>query len=168
MRIVVDSREARPLFFRVSKNMTGSEIKKLDVGDYSIEGFEDKIAIERKSAVDLFGTLGKGHKRFEKELERAKSLDYFAIVVESPFNVVYNKDFDGAHHITMRGDLIIKIVMTLAVKHGIHIWFCNGRNETVSIIRQIFNAYMRWQVEKENEYRRLARRAKKEARAKSP
>jgi len=157
MKIIIDTRENRPLLFRTSKDITGSEIKKLDIGDYSIEGYENKIAIERKSPGDLFGSLGKGHKRFRKELENAKKLDYFAIVVEASFSVVYDKEFEGAHHIDMSGDVIIKICTTLAVKHGIPIWFCNGRSEAVSVIRELFKAYMRMKHEEKDKSRNLAK-----------
>jgi len=140
----VDSRETRPLNFRKSDLVEGVEIKKLDVGDYSIEGLENNIAIERKSPNDLFGTLGKGHSRFKAELERAKSFDYFAIVVDCSFNRIRDKDFEGAHFSSMRGDVVINILSTLEVKYDIHVHYCNDRNESTSLIRNLFKAY--WKI----------------------
>jgi len=58
MRIIVDSREQRALSFTRDKIVKEVIIKKLEVGDYSIKGYEDCIAIERKSPLDLFGTVG--------------------------------------------------------------------------------------------------------------
>jgi DNA excision repair protein ERCC-4 len=143
MIIIQDTREQLPLNFRLSKNVEGIVSKKLDTGDYSIEGYEDKIAIERKSAMDLFGTLGKGHKRFKKELERALEMDYFCILVEESFVSVYEKLFDNAHRSKMRGDVIIKICYTLKFKYGIDVIFCNGRKESAMIIRNLFMAYLK-------------------------
>jgi len=145
MRIIIDTREQHPLIFRKSSVIEGTNIKKLDVGDYSIAGYENKIAIERKSANDLFQTLGKGHKRFQKELERSKNYDYFAIVVEIPFLKVLSKEFPNSHYIFMRGDVIAQICCTIEVKYGIKFWFCNGRNEVTAVVRNLLKAYWKQQ-----------------------
>jgi len=139
--IIKDTREQLPLNFRRSKNVEDVITKKLDTGDYSLLGYEDKIAIERKSCSDLFSTLGGGHKRFKKELERALEFDYFAILVEGSFSSVYNKDFDEARYSKMRGDVAIKILFTLKFKYGIDVIFCNGKKEAAAIIRNVFIAY---------------------------
>lgn len=136
-KIIVDTREQNPLW------TTDAIQQKLDVGDYSIEGYHDKIAIERKSLPDLYGTLGKGHKRFKKELERARQLEYFAIVTEGSYTSAYLKEFDGAHHTKMRGYVITQIKFTLHVKYGINIFFCNGRIEAKRVIKDIFKAYLK-------------------------
>ena len=48
--------------------------RKLDTGDYSIEGLEDKICIERKGCVEeLAINLGSKKKTFLKEIERMES-----------------------------------------------------------------------------------------------
>ena len=93
----------------------------------------------------MFQTLGKGHKRFKKELERAENYEYFAIVVDAPFTTIMTKAFDSSHYSTMRGDVIIQICCTLATKYGIHFWFCHDRNESTTVIRNLFKAYMKLQ-----------------------
>jgi|ETNvirnome_2_300_1030623.scaffolds.fasta_scaffold00052_43 ERCC4-type nuclease len=133
--IIIDTREQKPLW---NKNVV---VKKLDVGDYSIEGFEDKIAIERKSLGDLFGTLGGGHKRFKKELERSKSYDYFAIVIEGSYTNCINKDFPNSYFSKMRGYVITSILFTLHVKYDINIFFANNRIESKKIIKELFKSY---------------------------
>lgn len=52
-------------------------------GDYSLLGFETRVAVERKSAADLYGTIGQGRDRFERELERLAAFDFAAVVVEA-------------------------------------------------------------------------------------
>ena len=143
MKIVIDTREQLPLDFRRSKVVEDVLYQTLKTGDYSIEGYECAIAIERKSPSDLFSTLGKGHKRFKKELERAQELDYFAILVERPFTEILNKDFEGSQYTQMRGDVIIKILYTIKFSYGIDVIFCNGRQEASSIIRNLFAAYVK-------------------------
>jgi DNA excision repair protein ERCC-4 len=62
----------------------------IESGDYSIVGLQDKIAVERKSKADLFGTLGQGRERFERELERLNRLDFAAVVVECEWSEIYS------------------------------------------------------------------------------
>jgi len=163
MKIVIDTREQLPLHFRRSKNLEGTVRGTLSTGDYSILGWEDKIAIERKSPADLFGTLGTDNKRFKREIERAITrLDYFAIIVECSQTVILNKSFDGAHNIKkMRGDVVIKILSTLQVKYGIPVIFCNGRAEASSIIRHLFYAYLRMQEKKRGGYLPFVKRLRR-------
>lgn len=74
----------------------------IGMGDYSIDGFQDRIAIERKSAADFQGTLlgwpveietiiqsGSGHReidrrgRFKNELRKLAALQNKAVIVEA-------------------------------------------------------------------------------------
>lgn len=134
-KIVVDTREQKPLW---TSNVV---VHKLDVGDYSIDGLTNDVAIERKSLPDLFGTLGKGRERFKRELERAQKLKYFAIVIDGTIQQCLNKDFEGGYQIKMRGDVVLKILCTLSVKYGIHFFFSGGRNSSKRLIRTLFNSY---------------------------
>lgn len=133
--IITDTREQKPLW--------GNIFSKLEVGDYSLDGYENEIAIERKSLPDLFHTLGQGHKRFKNELERADKLKYFAIVVEGTYTQALKKYFDGSVYSQMKGSLIVKIMFTLHIKYGINIFFCDGRAEAKKLIQSIFDAYLK-------------------------
>ncbi len=57
-------------------------VEGLSVGDYSIAGLQDRVAIERKSLSDLVGSLTHGRDRFERELARGRTYESFAIVIE--------------------------------------------------------------------------------------
>ena len=142
-KIIIDTREQKPLW----KEGKAAVIGTLKTGDYSIVGYEDKIAIERKSLMDLFGTLGKGHKRFKKELERALELDYFAIIIEGSYSSASNKDFDGSCYSKMKGDVVTSILITIHVKYKVPIFFTNGRIETKRIIKEILNSYSKIYIE---------------------
>lgn len=143
INLIIDTREQQPLPFHPTGMIEGVKSKKLNCGDYSIEGYENEIAVERKSPSDLFGTLGKGHTRFKKELQRAKDYDYFAIIVETPFFDVYEKCFEGAEYSSMAGDVIIKQCFTIKFKYGVDVIFCNNRSEASAIIRQIFRGWLK-------------------------
>ena len=60
----------------------------LQSGDYSLEGFENLVACERKSIDDLFSTIAHGRKRFEAELSRLNGMKYAAVVVEGDWQAI--------------------------------------------------------------------------------
>lgn len=76
MRIVIDTREKTPWAF-------ASETKsaKLDCGDYSVEGAENNIAIERKASVaEVAGNITKKH--FWNAMERLSQVDRPYLILE--------------------------------------------------------------------------------------
>lgn len=102
--IVVDTREQLPFSFGglradvsygagnsatlIIELVTGT----LAAGDYSLWGFTDQVAIERKSIADLFGTLSQGRDRFVRELERMQdTLQFAAVVVEADWSEILNR-----------------------------------------------------------------------------
>lgn len=61
----------------------------LKSGDYSLRGYEERVAIERKSLADLFSTFGQHRDRFQRELERLAELDFAALVVEADWPTIF-------------------------------------------------------------------------------
>lgn len=82
LRIIQDSREQCP--FRFEGFNAVVTVGTLEAGDYSLAGFERRIAIERKTLPDLIACLGVERERFERELQRLKAHDFACIIVESP------------------------------------------------------------------------------------
>ena len=82
MKIIIDTREQEPCTFRHEKMNATTELGTLAVGDYSLAGLQDKVAVERKSLSDLVMCLGRERERFERELARGAALDAFAVVCE--------------------------------------------------------------------------------------
>jgi len=80
LKIIIDTREQLPFLFQ--KYRVETEIKTLKTGDYSLSGYENQFTIERKSMPDLFGTMGKGRKRFKKEFERMRIMKAACLVIE--------------------------------------------------------------------------------------
>ncbi|NCD22612.1 MAG: hypothetical protein EOL90_06720 [Spartobacteria bacterium] len=81
MQVVVDSREQCP--FRFEGFNAVVEVAGLEAGDYSLQGFERRVAIERKSLPDLVACLGVERERFARELSRLRGYDCAAVVVEA-------------------------------------------------------------------------------------
>ena len=83
MTIIVDSREQAPFAFEHDRYGVQIQQGALTVGDYSLVGLTDKVAVERKSLPDLVQCLGRERERFERELQRGAALDAFAVVIEA-------------------------------------------------------------------------------------
>ena len=93
MKILVDIREQRPFTFEHERYDVQIQPWTLTVGDYSLRGLEDKVAVERKSLPDLVQCLGRERERFERELQRGAALDAFAVVVEGSWSDLANGNF---------------------------------------------------------------------------
>ncbi len=78
--IVIDSREQQPYYF--DSGQVGSVTKALPAGDYSLDGFERQVAIERKSLSDFISTVVHDRERFEVELQILKSYEHAWVVIE--------------------------------------------------------------------------------------
>lgn len=96
--ILIDTREQRPYFQSPDINEKFPGIKtdwgSLKTGDYSIEGMqtpehEYSVVVERKSMADLFGSVGKGRERFEREYRRLSCFDYAAVVIENDLSIMF-------------------------------------------------------------------------------
>src|SRR5579862_2289911 len=95
--VVVDNREQLPFAFASIRTdardgrrplIVQSVRGTLQSGDYSLAGFESRVAIERKSAADLFNTLGQGRRRFQNELQRLSAYDFAAVVIEADWDEI--------------------------------------------------------------------------------
>ncbi|MDY0149506.1 MAG: ERCC4 domain-containing protein [Kiritimatiellia bacterium] len=81
LRIVCDSREQQPFTFDGFPVVVTPGT--LASGDYSLHGFTDRIAVERKSLPDLLHSISKERERFERELQRLKAHDFACVLVEA-------------------------------------------------------------------------------------
>lgn len=87
MKIIVDNREQSPFRFEDARyDGVVVQAGSLQTGDYSLAGLESRVAVERKSLADFIGSISTGRDRFERELTRARGLDAFMVVIESPFS----------------------------------------------------------------------------------
>lgn len=57
-------------------------------GDYSIQGLENRVAVERKSLADLYGSLGQHRNRFEAEHWRLSLMDAAVVVIEASWREI--------------------------------------------------------------------------------
>jgi DNA excision repair protein ERCC-4 len=93
LKIVIDTREQKGWTF------SGSQVdvvrKALPAGDYSVEGLETKVVLERKNLGDFVNTVIHDWIRFRKELIRLSGYDFAAVVVEADAADVYEKRYES-------------------------------------------------------------------------
>ena len=64
-KVIKDTREQNGWFFTPYEKCSGMEVKTLHTGDYTLEGFEDVVCIERKGCVaEIAMNLGKKKNTF--------------------------------------------------------------------------------------------------------
>lgn len=122
--LIIDTREKLPYKFeRFNDQFEHIITGTLKSGDYSIEGFKDKVAIERKSLGDLVNTVIHGRKRFVNELIRLSTYDYAAIVVEASLKEVASPySFSQANPSSVVGSL-----QSFSLLYGVHVIFAGDR-----------------------------------------
>lgn len=94
----------------------------LETGDYSIQGHEHEIAIERKSLADLYSTLGQHRERFEREHERLSHLDFAAVVIESTWDEILNSPPERS---LLLPKTVFRTFCAWTVRYGVP-WFTAG------------------------------------------
>lgn len=140
--ITQDSREQNPLDWSGIDGIDKIEVAGLAFGDYSaiIGGKVVPWVAERKNINDLFGTLGAGHDRFKRELERARQANFkLVMMIEGTYTDVWG----GCEHSKMEGPTILKILATMYVKYDLEYHFCESRRVMARRIVDTFSAIER-------------------------
>ncbi|HZK82873.1 MAG TPA: ERCC4 domain-containing protein [Humisphaera sp.] len=85
--VLVDTREQLPLpLFASHRNwIAGERRTALKTGDYSIEGMESLLALERKSLADLVNCTNIGRERFIAGCSRMAGFRWKAILIEASY-----------------------------------------------------------------------------------
>lgn len=139
MIIVQDTREQRPYHF------PGDEVavRTLHTGDYSIEGYEDRICIERKSLQDAYQSLGRERARFEREMQRMARIDYAAVVIEATLQEFLR----GPAFTRMHPKAAVASILGWSVKYGIHVFFAGDRTHGNALTRELLRKFYRYFTE---------------------
>lgn len=123
--VLIDKREKHPYQFEdlnCDKSEGGgplvvpTESTLLASGDYSLKGFEDQVTIERKSLSDLYGTIGQGRDRFERELERLTTFSYAMIIIEATWQEVI---VEPPSHTQLPPKIVFRSILAWSIRYGV-------------------------------------------------
>lgn len=147
-KIIVDTREGAPWFFRglfadANQNYLPLAVETitrgLKTGDYSIEGFEDEICVERKSLPDLFMSVTSERERFEREFVRMSAMRHAAVVVEGDLEDI---ELNPPARTKVSGKTVYRTAISWSQRYpGVHWWFCPDRNWAEKMCFQILRMY---------------------------
>jgi len=144
--VLMDDREKKPwdLPYKVER-------KRLKTGDYSLVGFENVIAIEKKSGlIELLNDLTADYRNtFEKFLKRLSKYPVKCIIVEDTLSELsisralmhVRKKSGGRARLTSKS--IYYWTAEIAAKYGIPIVFV-GKASKAYLLPEIFRAAFEW------------------------
>jgi hypothetical protein len=137
--IIVDTREQQPWIF----DNYAKAHKKLDTGDYSVEGLEHLLTIERKKSSSEFAT-NIVESRFKDVVMRLSQFKYSFLLLE--FNLedlliypigstVPKRMWDK---VKITPSFLIKNIIELQLNHNIKVMFCGSASNAEKIAEFIF------------------------------
>ena len=137
--IIVDSREQQPWDFK----HYATAKHKLDTGDYSIEGMEHIVAIERKKSVNEFAN-NITEKRFKDWTSRLSNVEFSYVLLEFNLSDVLRYPIGSSipkkvwNKIKISPNYIIKNLLELNLKYNIEVIFCDNAINAEHMAEQIF------------------------------
>jgi len=143
--VIKDTREQTGYHFSKFNLCDGMVERKLDTGDYSIEGLEDKVCVERKSSVaELAINLGQKKHAFLAEIERMKSFEHKYIVLEFSMGELA-KFPEGSDipekakgKVKITGKYMLRCLMEFEIFDDVNIIFAGDKNNAYMFISSLF------------------------------
>lgn len=142
--LIIDTREQQPYeFSRFYDQFNSIERRTLKTGDYSLDGYTSRIAIERKSLSDCVNTLIHSWDRFKKELERMTTFEHAAIVIEANLKQVGTPyAFSAANPNSVIGRL-----QSIGLLYGVHVIYADNRIDAESYVANLLLKFHRYSAE---------------------
>lgn len=137
--IVVDTREQTPLDFGDLPVLRGT----LKAGDYSLVGYESRVAVERKSWADCWSSMTTGRARFERCVARLAEMDRAAIVIECTLAGLCERpmQIQRATPASVIGGLI-----SWSVKYNVPVFFAGNREFAARVTMRYLAGYLKHRV----------------------
>lgn len=148
--IIVDTREQKPWDFNDNFNITKA---KLDTGDYSVEGLEDILCIERKSSVNEVSN-NITEKRFKDVLDRMAGYPHAHILFEFDlYDILQFPHNSGIppklwKNLRITPLYLLKYITEINTVYGIHTHFCGNRTNAQSLAISIMKRINEQQTRK--------------------
>lgn len=137
--ILIDTREKQPYQFPAGQP---TSIKTLKTGDYTLAGFEDVIAVEKKRNVTEFAQ-SVAQKRFWRELDRMQAFPHKFLLLDFSFGELEGYPFTTdlpwyvKKKIKLRGGFLLKALARIMSK-GIMVCFTGSAKNSANLLMQLF------------------------------
>lgn len=137
MKVIIDSREQAPFIFKGFECQVAAGT--LTAGDYSLPGFTDRIAVERKELGDLISCLSSGRERFVRELERLRGYESAVIVVEAAFADIIK----GNYRSKLNPESAVQSVISIMQNYRMPFFFAKDRAQAEEFTFHFLRHYHR-------------------------
>lgn len=122
VKIIIDSREQMPYSFDENNNIETIR-RKLPSGDYSLDGWDYEIAVERKELNDYVQTIINDRDRFRRELTALQNYRAACIVVEGNLSDITGHSYtSGANE-----NAVFGATTSIIVDWEIPVFFASSR-----------------------------------------
>lgn len=145
MIIKQDTREKQPWTFDWYDGVQEIRRCTVKVGDYTLEGFEEIVAIERKrSTGELSINFGRKRKQFLAEMERMRNYRWKYVICEFPEENLENFPENSGipkrdwKYLRMNGGYIRRTIHELSEEYGVAFLFCQNPFEAQDEVIKIF------------------------------
>ena len=137
--LIVDTREQEEYSF--DPRLVATVRRALPAGDYSIEGLEDRVAVERKTLDDFVSTVIHSRTRFREELRKLAGYRAACVVVEAGLMDVLQKRYRGGAH----PNAVLGNALSLILDYRVPVFFCTTRQASCQFVQAyLLGAHARW------------------------
>lgn len=143
MVVITDTLEKKPWDFSFYNLKQIS--KPLKTGDYTLEGYEDILTIERKATTgEIAGNFGHLKRQFYAELDRMKQFKYKYLILEFEQDTVLefpkNSGIPTNRHyrLQINGKYLMKCLGNVKDTFDVNVIFAGNRQDAISIAVDIF------------------------------
>ena len=137
--LIVDTREQEEYSF--DPRLVATVRRALPAGDYSIEGLEDRVAVERKTLDDFVSTVIHSRARFHEELRKLAGYRAACVVVEAGLIDVLQKRYRGGAH----PNAVLGNALSLILDYRVPVFFCTTRQASCQFVQAyLLGAHARW------------------------
>ena len=137
--VIIDTREQEPYSF--DPRLATAVRRALPAGDYSVDGLEACVAVERKTLDDFVSTVIHNRARFREELRKLTGYQAACVVVEAGRIDVLQKRYRGDAH----PNAVLGNALSLILDYRVPVFFCTTRQASCQFVQAyLLGAHARW------------------------
>lgn len=139
--IIIDTREQEPYSF--DSRLAAAVRRALPAGDYSVQGLEGRVAVERKTLDDFVSTVIHARQRFLDELRKLAEYTAACVVVEAGVADVLLRHYRGDAH----PNAVLGNALSIILDFRVPVFFCGNRQAACQFVQAyLLAAHARWGV----------------------
>ncbi len=114
-------------------------VGKLPMGDLSLPGFEQRVAIDRKQLGDFIGCITHDKERFTRLLVKMAELEFAAVVIEATLADVRARTYRSQ----VAPAYVVGAAARITTKYGVPVFFCGSLDTTTDFAVRLLRCWWR-------------------------